>query len=52
MRVPCSVDTLEKIKGKFGMMRDELKDPTKLKEIYKYAFNFAKEDPDKKIVRS
>jgi len=43
-------DSIDKIRGKFGMMREEMEDPNKLKEIYRFAFNFAKDDPEKKVI--
>jgi len=45
---PLGCDSIDKIRGKFGMMREEMEDPNKLKEIYRFAFNFAKDDPEKK----
>eukprot|EP01102_Stenamoeba_stenopodia_P005110 TRINITY_DN1561_c0_g1_i1.p1 TRINITY_DN1561_c0_g1~~TRINITY_DN1561_c0_g1_i1.p1 ORF type:complete len:287 (-),score=57.97 TRINITY_DN1561_c0_g1_i1:268-1128(-) len=38
-----NVDNLQKVKASLKTFRDELDDPVKFKEIYKYAFNFAKE---------
>jgi len=41
------VDTLEKLKGHLNVFRNELDDPSKFKDIYRYAFGFAKEKEQK-----
>lgn len=38
------MDTLDKIKAGLPALRDELKDPEKLTNIYKFSFNFYRED--------
>eukprot|EP01120_Amphizonella_sp_Union-15-10_P013695 TRINITY_DN6422_c0_g1_i3.p1 TRINITY_DN6422_c0_g1~~TRINITY_DN6422_c0_g1_i3.p1 ORF type:complete len:284 (+),score=59.79 TRINITY_DN6422_c0_g1_i3:107-958(+) len=43
-------DSIEKIKQRLNKMKDELKDPNLLKDIYRFAFNFCKEDSDKKVI--
>jgi len=48
----CSCDSIEKITGKIQHLRDEMKDPAKFKEIYRFGFHFAKEDADKKVLRA
>jgi len=44
------IDSISKLKGQFPAFKKELDEPTKFKEIYKFAFNFAKESPDQKII--
>lgn len=44
-----SVDSVSKLKSQFTVLREELNDYTKFKEIYRFAFNFGKE-PDQKIL--
>jgi hypothetical protein len=39
-----SVDSVDKLKAKLPILREDLADPIKFKEIYRYAFNFMKED--------
>jgi DCN1-like protein 4/5 len=41
------VDTLEKLKNQLRVFKDELDDPSKFKDIYRYAFGFAKEKEQK-----
>lgn len=38
------MDTLDKIKAGLPALRDELKDTEKLTNIYKFSFNFYRED--------
>lgn len=38
------MDTLDKIKAGLPALREELKDPDKLSNIYKFSFNFYRED--------
>jgi len=42
-------DTLDKLKDKFVMMEKELADQTKFKEIFKFAFHFAKDSTQKNL---
>jgi len=44
------LDSVEGIKGYLPTFRHELEDQNTFKNIYRFAFFFAKEDPDKKIV--
>jgi len=41
-------DSIEKIQNTIPELRDELDDPSLLKEIYKYSFDFSKESEQKK----
>jgi len=41
------VDSVERLKSQLGVFRSELDDPSKYKEIYRYAFGFAKEKESK-----
>jgi len=41
------VDTIDKLKGNLNTFKNELDDPSKFKEIYRYAFGFAKEKEQK-----
>lgn len=43
-----NVDSVEKLISSLPMMRKELADPTKFKEIYRYAFQFSKSDKEQK----
>lgn len=43
------MDSVSKLKSQFTVLREELNDYTKFKEIYRFAFNFGKE-PDQKIL--
>eukprot|EP01122_Echinamoeba_exundans_P016692 TRINITY_DN8539_c0_g1_i1.p1 TRINITY_DN8539_c0_g1~~TRINITY_DN8539_c0_g1_i1.p1 ORF type:complete len:293 (-),score=70.69 TRINITY_DN8539_c0_g1_i1:201-1079(-) len=43
-------DGPEKLKAKIPSLRDELKDNNKLREIYKFAWQFAKDDAEKKTI--
>jgi len=42
-------DSIPKMKNQLKQMQKELDDPAKFKDIYRYAFNFAKE-PDQKVL--
>jgi len=44
-----NADTLEKIREQFKTMERELTDPVKFKEVYKFAFTFAKEKEQKSL---
>jgi len=46
--VKLGLDSVDKIKGNLNKFRDELKNEEKLSKIYQFAFNFFKDDPDKK----
>lgn len=41
------VDTVDKLKGHLKVFKSELDDPSKFKDIYRYAFGFAKEKEQK-----
>jgi hypothetical protein len=43
-------DGPEKLKARIPVLRDELKDSNKLREIYKFAWQFAKDDAEKKTI--
>jgi hypothetical protein len=45
-----NVDSIEKLKAKLPQLREDLTDPFKFKEIYRYAFNFMKEDEKSRTV--
>jgi hypothetical protein len=45
-----NVDSIEKLKAKLPQLREDLTDPVKFKEIYRYAFNFMKEDQKSRTV--
>jgi len=49
VNVPCSCDTLDKIKTQLPKLRKDLDDTAKFQAIYKYAFQFAKEGEQKCI---
>jgi len=42
-------DTIVKLKNQLGKLEAELDDPVTFKEIYKYAFDFAKEQGQKSL---
>jgi len=44
------VDTLDKLKACLNTFKNELDDPSKYKDIYRYAFGFAKENEQQKIL--
>ena len=46
---PRRVDTIDKLRGQLDTMRNELKDPQKLKSIYQFAFDFGKEPAQKSL---
>jgi len=43
-------DTIEKIKGDMGGVREMLKDKIKFRDFYRWLFDFIKEEPDRKSV--
>lgn len=45
-----NADTIEKLKAKVQSLRDELKDANKQRDIYKFAWHFAKDDAEKKTI--
>lgn len=46
--IAASVDSVEKLIAQLPVMRKELADATKFKEIYRYSFQFAKSDKEQK----
>lgn len=42
------MDSVEKLIAQLPMMRKELADATKFKEIYRYSFQFSKSDKEQK----
>ena len=44
------VDSVDKLRDKLDVLRNELKDKSKLREVYIYAFDFAKEKEDQKSI--
>eukprot|EP00005_Dracoamoeba_jomungandri_P005704 CAMPEP_0174250592 /NCGR_PEP_ID=MMETSP0439-20130205/723_1 /TAXON_ID=0 /ORGANISM="Stereomyxa ramosa, Strain Chinc5" /LENGTH=275 /DNA_ID=CAMNT_0015330713 /DNA_START=41 /DNA_END=868 /DNA_ORIENTATION=+ len=44
------VDSLEKVKEFLSKIKEELNDPVKFREIYRFAFNFAKDEEEKRCL--
>ena len=38
----CSVDSMDRLKTKCATLESEIRDPSRLKDFYQFAFNYAK----------